>query len=143
MAERINVMVSIVATASYRGVESSTRLAPTKPAADAASNELGRPLFSHSSPIYIELAGQRIFKHTVAEPESLHHAMTPEGIAPGEDRCIRDCTLDRSAFGVAVGALLGVAVWQGLFLFLRTASTMLSLSYAVFKKFSLANKNAQ
>ena len=30
-------MVSIVATASYNGVESSTRFAPTSPACDAAS----------------------------------------------------------------------------------------------------------
>jgi hypothetical protein len=36
-AERIKVMVSIVATASYNGVESNTRLAPTSPASDAAS----------------------------------------------------------------------------------------------------------
>jgi hypothetical protein len=36
-AERINVTVSIVATASYNGVESSTRRRPTNPAARAAS----------------------------------------------------------------------------------------------------------
>jgi hypothetical protein len=38
MAERIRVTVSIVATASYSGVESSTRLRPTNPAAFAASS---------------------------------------------------------------------------------------------------------
>ena len=32
------MIVSIVATASYNGVESSTRLAPTSPAAEAACN---------------------------------------------------------------------------------------------------------
>ena len=37
MAERISVMVSMVATASYSGVESSTRLAPTSPASPATS----------------------------------------------------------------------------------------------------------
>ena len=37
MAERTRVMVSMVATASYRGVESSTRRVPTSPAAAAAS----------------------------------------------------------------------------------------------------------
>jgi len=37
MPERINVTVSIVATASYNGVESSTRLRPTNPAFLAAS----------------------------------------------------------------------------------------------------------
>ena len=36
IAERINVTVSIVATASYNGVESSTRRRPTTPAACAA-----------------------------------------------------------------------------------------------------------
>jgi len=33
MPERIKVTVSIVAAASYNGVESSTRLRPTNPAA--------------------------------------------------------------------------------------------------------------
>ena len=37
IAERIKVIVSMVATASYNGVESNTRLAPTRPAARAAS----------------------------------------------------------------------------------------------------------
>ena len=37
MPERISVTVSIVATASYNGVESNTRLRPTNPAALAAS----------------------------------------------------------------------------------------------------------
>ena len=37
MPERINVTVSIVATASYSGVESRTRLRPTSPAFLAAS----------------------------------------------------------------------------------------------------------
>ena len=37
IAERIRVTVSIVATASYTGVESSTRLRPTRPAALATS----------------------------------------------------------------------------------------------------------
>ena len=38
IADRISVMVSIVATASYNGVESSTRFTPTSPAFDAASS---------------------------------------------------------------------------------------------------------
>ena len=38
IADRINVIVSIVATASYSGVESRTRFTPTSPACDAASS---------------------------------------------------------------------------------------------------------
>ena len=38
IAERTSVTVSIVATASYSGVESSTRLRPTNPACLAASS---------------------------------------------------------------------------------------------------------
>jgi hypothetical protein len=38
MAERISVTVSIVATASYSGVGSSTRRRPTNPASAAAAS---------------------------------------------------------------------------------------------------------
>ena len=46
--ERISVTVSIVATASYSGVESNTRRAPTSPAADAASNDTRKIRFGSS-----------------------------------------------------------------------------------------------
>jgi len=41
-AERISVIVSIVATASYSGVESRTRFLPTRPAALAASSTIAK-----------------------------------------------------------------------------------------------------
>lgn len=34
---------------------------------DAGKNEFDKPLYAHSSPIYVELAGQRIFRPQVAE----------------------------------------------------------------------------
>lgn len=45
MAERIKVMVSMVATASYNGVESSTRRRPTNPAACAAASDTSNTRF--------------------------------------------------------------------------------------------------
>jgi hypothetical protein len=44
-AERINVTVSIVATASYSRVESNTRRRPTNPAACAASKPTSKIRF--------------------------------------------------------------------------------------------------
>jgi hypothetical protein len=42
IADRITVTVSIVATASYKGGESSTRLRPTSPATFAASRVVSK-----------------------------------------------------------------------------------------------------
>jgi hypothetical protein len=57
---------------------------------DAAKNEFGKPLFAHTSPIYVEIGGRRIFREAVAreliaEMEQSMTAIEKQGKFAGDE----------------------------------------------------------
>ena len=83
IAERTSVTVSIVATASYSGVESSTRLRPTSPAAFAASSVTSKIRFGRSER---GQPGPHVHQHRVHEPRIVEIQPTRGVLPPRVER---------------------------------------------------------